>query len=76
VIHSFRVPNLRLKQDVVPGRTIVAWFEATKPGRYEIACSELCGFGHYSMRGEVIVHSDADYARWRAENLERANAAN
>ncbi len=76
VIHSFWVPNLRLKQDVVPGRTIIAWFEAAKPGRYEIACSELCGFGHYSMRGEVIVHSDADYARWRAETLEHTSAAN
>ena len=75
VIHSFWVPNLRLKQDIVPGRTIVAWFEAIKPGRYEIACSELCGFGHYSMRGEVIVHSDADYARWRTENLETKGTA-
>jgi cytochrome c oxidase subunit II len=75
VIHSFWVPNLRLKQDVVPGRRIVAWFEATKPGTYEIACSELCGFGHYSMRGEVIVQSAADYAQWRAETLAGAAAA-
>ena len=67
VIHSFWVPNFRLKQDVVPGRKIVAWFKVTKPGTYEIACSELCGFGHYSMRGEVIVHPEAEYARWRAE---------
>ncbi len=51
VIHSLWVPNLRLKQDVVPGRAIPAWFEATKAGTYEIACSELCGFGHYSMHG-------------------------
>jgi cytochrome c oxidase subunit 2 len=76
VIHSFWSPNLRLKQDVVPGRTIVAWFEATKPGHYEIACSELCGFGHYSMRGEVIVHTPDDYAKWRAENLDNKSAAN
>ncbi len=76
VIHSFWVPNLRLKQDVVPGRKIIAWFEATKPGRYEIACSELCGFGHYSMRGEVIVHTSDDYAKWRAENLENKSASN
>jgi len=69
VIHSFWVPNFRLKQDVIPGRKIVAWFEATKPGTYEIACSELCGFGHYSMRGEVIVHSEVDYASWRAATL-------
>ena len=69
VIHSFWVPNLRLKQDVVPGRRIVAWFEVTRTGTYEIACSELCGFGHYSMRGQVIVHTEADYARWRADML-------
>jgi cytochrome c oxidase subunit II len=74
VIHSFWVPNFRLKQDVVPGRRIVAWFKATKTGSYEIACSELCGFGHYSMRGVVIVQSDADYARWRAETLAGAAA--
>jgi cytochrome c oxidase subunit II len=69
VIHSFWVPNFRLKQDVVPGRRIVAWFKATKTGSYEIACSELCGFGHYSMRGVVIVQPEADYVRWRAETL-------
>jgi cytochrome c oxidase subunit 2 len=68
VIHSFWVPNFRLKQDVVPGRKIVAWFKVTKPGTYEIACSELCGFGHYSMRGEVVVHTEAEYARWHAES--------
>ncbi|HUA32304.1 MAG TPA: cytochrome c oxidase subunit II [Candidatus Binataceae bacterium] len=72
VIHSFWVPNLRLKQDVVPGRRIVAWFEVTRPGTYEIACSELCGFGHYSMRGQIIVHTAADYARWRADMLANA----
>ena len=57
VIHSFFVPDMRLKQDVVPGRTIRGWFEATKTGIYEIACSELCGFGHYSMHGNVIVQT-------------------
>jgi cytochrome c oxidase subunit II len=67
VIHSFWVPNFRLKQDVVPGRKIIAWFKVTKPGTYEIACSELCGFGHYSMRGEVVAHTEAEYARWRAQ---------
>jgi cytochrome c oxidase subunit 2 len=47
VIHSFFVPEMRLKQDVVPGRTIRGWFEATKTRTYEIACSELCGFGRH-----------------------------
>ena len=46
-----------------------AWFEATKPGTYEIMCSELCGFGHYSMHGTVVVQSDADYAKWLNDNV-------
>ncbi|MGO9450672.1 MAG: cytochrome c oxidase subunit II [Candidatus Binataceae bacterium] len=76
VIHSLWVPNLRLKQDVVPGRTIIAWFEATKAGHYEIGCTELCGFGHYSMHGDLFVDTEADYAKWRAENLENKSAGN
>lgn len=64
VIHSFFLPNLRLKQDAVPGREIVAWFEATKPGKYEIPCAELCGFGHSGMSGWLYVHTPEDYAKW------------
>lgn len=67
VIHSFFLPNLRLKQDAVPGREIQAWFEATKPGRYELPCAELCGFGHSGMRGWVFVHSAEDYDKWVKE---------
>ena len=69
VIHSFYLPNLRLRQDAVPGRNILVWFEATKPGKYEIACSQLCGFGHSGMIGWVYVHSPEDYAKWAADNL-------
>jgi len=67
VIHSFFLPNLRLKQDTVPGRDIVAWFEATKPGQYEIPCAELCGFGHSGMKGWLYVHTPEDYAKWAKE---------
>jgi cytochrome c oxidase subunit 2 len=67
VIHSFFLPNLRLKQDAVPGREIAAWFEATKTGRYEIPCAELCGFGHSGMLGYLTVHSAEDYRRWQQE---------
>ena len=67
VIHSFFVPTLRLKQDVVPGREIPAWFEATETGDYEIACAELCGYGHYTMRGFLHIYSAEDYAKWLAE---------
>ncbi len=57
VIHSFFVPVFRLKQDAVPGRTIEVWFQATKPGVYEIPCAELCGFGHSGMLGHVTVQT-------------------
>ncbi len=69
VIHSFFLPNLRLKQDAVPGRNILVWFEATKPGKYELPCAELCGFGHSGMKGWLHVHSPEEYAKWAQENL-------
>ena len=74
VIHSFFVPSFRIKQDAVPGREIRAWFDATKPGKYEWPCAELCGFGHSGMKGWVYVHSPADYEKWAAENLKGASA--
>lgn len=64
VIHSFFVPSFRLKQDAVPGHAINVWFKATKPGKYELPCAELCGPGHSGMRGWVNVYSDADYQQW------------
>ena len=67
VIHSLFVPALRLKQDAVPGREIPVWFEATKTGKYEVPCAELCGFGHSGMKGWLYVDSPEDYATWAAE---------
>jgi cytochrome c oxidase subunit 2 len=67
VLHSLFAPNLRLKQDMVPGRTIPAWFETTKPGKYELPCAELCGFGHSGMKGWLYVHSPEEYAQWVKE---------
>ena len=67
VIHSFFIPNLRLKQDAVPGRSIPVWFEATKPGKYEVPCAELCGFGHSGMKGYLFVDTPEDYATWAAK---------
>lgn len=54
-LHSFFVPSLRVKQDAVPGMTIQIWFVPTEVGTYEIACAELCGFGHFQMRGLLRV---------------------
>lgn len=67
VIHSLFIPNLRFKQDLVPGHEIPAWFEATKPGKYEVPCAELCGFGHSGMKGWLYVDGPADYAAWAKE---------
>jgi cytochrome c oxidase subunit 2 len=75
VIHSFFVPQARLKQDALPGREIPAWFEITKPGEYEIPCAELCGFGHSGMKGKLTVLSDADYAAWVKEQWPPAGSA-
>jgi cytochrome c oxidase subunit 2 len=68
VIHSFFLPQLRVKQDAVPGRDILVWFEATKPGRYELPCAELCGFGHSGMRGWLYVHTPENYQKWARES--------
>lgn len=67
VLHSFWVPPLRLKQDAVPGRTIKGWFEATKTGKFEIACAELCGIGHGHMRGFLHILNETDYKKWVSE---------
>src|SRR5262249_42483586 len=92
VIHSFYLPNLRLKQDALPGKTIPVWFELTeyntryndKAGQWldgydpqtgtwdekgtnvwDLACAELCGWGHYKMLGRLYVHeNEADFMKW------------
>jgi cytochrome c oxidase subunit II len=64
VIHSFFVPDFRLKQDVLPGRLTTLWFEVKEPGRYDILCTEYCGVSHATMRGEVIALAPEAYERW------------
>jgi cytochrome c oxidase subunit 2 len=67
VIHSFFVPEFRLKQDALPGHTIPVWFRAGKTGLYDLVCAELCGWGHYKMAGRVRVVTQAEYDRWLDE---------
>ena len=64
VIHSFFVPEFRLKRDAVPGTYQTVWFEATTPGEYRLECSEFCGTEHARMKGAVVVMEPAEYARW------------
>lgn len=74
VIHSFFLPQLRFKQDAVPGREILTWFQANKPGKYEIPCAELCGFGHSGMRGWLYVLSTEEYALWVSQQWPQAES--
>lgn len=64
VLHSFFLPNVRVKQDVVPGMTQEVWFRPNKTGTYDIVCAELCGWGHYKMRGRMIVESREKFDAW------------
>jgi cytochrome c oxidase subunit 2 len=64
VLHSFYLPYHRIKQDAVPGMTIELWFVPTREGEFDIACAELCGFGHYQMRGFLHVVSEAEFEQW------------
>jgi cytochrome c oxidase subunit II len=66
VIHSFFVPEFRIKQDAVPGMPTAVWINPTKLGEYEISCAELCGLGHYRMKGFVHVITPDSLARWEA----------
>jgi cytochrome c oxidase subunit II len=70
VIHSFYVPDFRIKQDVLPGRYTETWFEATKPGRYQILCAEYCGTWHSQMWGEVVVMPGPEFDAWMAQQRE------
>lgn len=72
VIHSFFIPELRVKQDAVPGMTVPIWFEATETGEFQIGCAELCGLGHYRMRASVVVHEPGAYETWMSEQSEAA----
>lgn len=67
VIHSFFLPDLRVKQDAVPGMLIPVWFQATVIGEYPLACAELCGLGHYRMRASLTVHEADAYSAWVTE---------
>jgi cytochrome c oxidase subunit 2 len=64
VIHDFFVPAFRIKADVLPGRYVNIWFNATKPGRYHLFCAEYCGTRHSGMTGQVIVMEANEYQEW------------
>lgn len=67
VIHSFSLPVMRVKQDTIPGMSIPVWFTPTKTGNFEIACAQLCGLGHYRMKGFLTIHTEEEYDAWLNE---------
>jgi cytochrome c oxidase subunit II len=71
VIHSFGVPAMRVKQDAIPGMMTPVWFTPTLEGKFDIACSQLCGLGHYRMRGWIVVESAEAFERWLASGYGR-----
>jgi len=64
VLHSFFLPNLRVKQDAVPGMKIPVWFKAKETGEYDLVCAELCGWGHYKMKGRVTFVTRPEFDAW------------
>ena len=72
VLHSFFIPDFRVKHDVLPNRYTSLWFEATEVGEYQIYCTEYCGTEHSTMLATLVVESEADFAQWLADqNAER-----
>lgn len=71
VIHSFTLNEMRVKQDANPGMTARTWFTPTQIGAWEIACSQLCGLGHYRMRGEYRVVAADEWLKWQADEVGR-----
>ncbi len=64
VLHDFYVPQFRAKMDIVPGLVTYFWFVPTRTGTYEVLCAELCGIGHHTMRGTVVVDEESAYQEW------------
>jgi len=74
VLHSFFVPQFRMKLDAVPGLTGRLWVKPVAAGHYEIACAELCGLGHFRMRGYLTVEPTEAFNAWLADTLAEQNA--
>ncbi len=70
VIHNFCLPGMRMAQDAIPGQIIPLWFKPIKTGNFEIVCGQLCGLGHYGMKGMVVVDTPDDYQAWLKERQE------
>ncbi len=75
VIHNFALVHMRIAGDAIPGSLIPMWFKPVKPGTYEIICGQLCGLGHYGMKGTLVVDEPNEYQAWLKERAELAGGA-
>ena len=75
VIHDFFLPDMRIAGDAIPGSLIPIWFTPVKTGTYEVVCAQLCGLGHYGMKGTLVVDTPQDYQAWLKERAELAASA-
>ncbi|MBP9681469.1 MAG: cytochrome c oxidase subunit II [Bacteriovorax sp.] len=75
VIHSFSLPNTRLKTDAMPGRISKMWVELTKTGVYDIVCAQICGTFHYRMQAKMTVYSQEEFKKWEEEMQNRTSYA-
>lgn len=66
VIHSFFIPVLRVKHDVIPGSRFRLWFQATETGGFQVACAQLCGNNHYNMKADLNIYSKEEFEKWYA----------
>jgi cytochrome c oxidase subunit 2 len=72
VIHNFCLPSMRIAADAIPGSLNPMWFKPIKVGTYEVVCGQLCGLGHYGMKGTLVVDTPEDYQAWLKERAELA----
>jgi cytochrome c oxidase subunit 2 len=72
VIHDFFLPSMRIGGDAIPGSLIPVWFTPIKTGTDEVICAQLCGLGHYGMKGTLVVDTQQDYEAWLKERAELA----
>jgi cytochrome c oxidase subunit II len=75
VIHDYFIPDMRIAGDAIPGSLIPIWFTPVKTGTYEVICAQLCGLGHYGMKGTLVVDTPQDYQAWLKERAELAGGA-
>jgi cytochrome c oxidase subunit II len=76
VIHNFALVSMRIAGDAIPGSLIPMWFKPIKTGTYEVICGQLCGLGHYGMKGTLVVDEPNDYQAWLKERAELAGGGN